>query len=137
MCDWFLNRYLILIKILGGAPSAATEADEAFCLGLNEECPRCGESGLDMDDINRHNSSVRLTVYDVRKQHIACCNDAKKQRAHEARKSKSAAAARAKEMKQGEQEEVQQLAAWEFLGSDTSQLWLLEESNLKVRAEYE
>ena len=119
----------------GGAPSARVEAEEAFCLGLNEECPKCGQNGLSEIDIRESKASCtseKGSVYEIRKAHLKACTDKAAHRAHETQKAKKAAKESEKAQKRSEQDEVQQLATWEFLGADTSQLWLLEDNNLKV-----
>lgn len=106
-------------------------AEETFWLGLSEQCPRCGSDGFG-DSLNlRANNS---TVYDIRKEHLKKCTDtkahaafAKEQKANSKRQAK-------KDAKSVLQDESQQLASWQFLGSDMTQLWLLEDNNLKKTA---
>lgn len=127
------------LALIGSAISAAAEAEEAFCLGLTENCPKCGRSGLNESDQasvaesqKKNKPGAKLTVYDIRKHHITACTDKALHRAYRNLKTTQEAAEKMKTEKMNSQEEVQQLAAWEFLGADTTQLWLLENNNLRV-----
>ena len=105
-----------------------------------ENCPKCGRSGLEEEDqsataggVKAKKTGAKITVYDFRKNHITACTDKALHMAYRKRKAAQEALEIKKKEKLSAQEEVQQLAAWEFLGSDTSQLWLLEANNLRVR----
>ena len=53
------------------------------------------------------------------------CTDDGKQAAHKAKLQKAKDIAEMKEKRQTAQEDVQTVAAWQFLGAKTDQLWLL------------
>ena len=99
--------------------------ERAFCLGLVEECPRCGADGLEFTEgADARRDSV---VFESRCKHLQLCTDAASQAAYRSRKDTAQQRETAREEKKLAQEEVQQLAAWEFLGSNQNQLWMLEE----------
>ncbi len=107
-----------------GEPSARMQ-ERAFCLGLTEECPRCGADGLEFaegEDARRDS-----VVFESRCKHLQVCNDAAAHAAYRSRKELTQRREAAREEKALAQDEVQQLAAWEFLGANQSQLWMLEE----------
>lgn len=137
---YVISQYMSYILIDAGG-SADPDEGEAFCLGLIEICPKCGESGMEipeMIDATQKAISTKMrdgnTIYSIRKKHLAHCTDVRLHRAYEKRKQKEELNQSRKNAKLQSQEEVQQLAAWEFLGSNTTQLWLLEESNLRKKA---
>ena len=53
------------------------------------------------------------------------CTDDGKKAAHRAKLSKAKEVAEKKEKKENAQEDAQTVAAWQFLGAKTDQLWLL------------
>mmetsp|Transcript_2682 Transcript_2682/g.4029 ORF Transcript_2682/g.4029 Transcript_2682/m.4029 type:complete len:562 (-) Transcript_2682:123-1808(-) len=100
-------------------------AEAAFVMGLEDCCPRCGEGfeGYPDEEAQRH--------------HMMNCTDENKHKKH--RKTVQAAKehAAAAEQKRDKQAQAQSLASWEFLGGKTSQLYLLNNDQLKDIAQRE
>ncbi len=105
-------------------------------MGLTEACPRCGSDGLEIYDDSKQTKSKKEkpSVYDARKSHLNLCVDVMKHRAYKRKLEAESVSSRAKAARQQTQEEAQQLATWEFLGGDNTQLWLLDDVNLKKKA---
>jgi len=84
---------------------------------LSDVCPRCGLFCEDGDEAWEH---------------LKHCTDTKKHAIYQARLLKEK---KVKEHKKGleeKQEEVQNYASWEFLGSSTQNLWLLTDKHLQA-----
>jgi hypothetical protein len=94
------------------------DLEQAFLLGLADECPRCGESLEGYPD----EESQRL--------HLSTCDGALHTDKLAARQSKATARA----VQQEKQEQAQQLATWRLLGADSGQLFLLDRGALEKQA---
>lgn len=93
----------------------------AFVLGLSDECPHCGYALSEGDE-------------DEARRHLMECVDDEAKRGH-ARSKEAGRAKRAHAEEQlARQEDVQATAAWEMLGADSSQLFLLSETQLRGMA---
>eukprot|EP00039_Didymoeca_costata_P003332 m.66905 g.66905 ORF g.66905 m.66905 type:complete len:567 (-) comp11846_c0_seq1:272-1972(-) len=97
--------------------------EEAFCLGLVDACPRCGEDLSSFDD--------ELEM----RQHLMNCNDEKKIKAHTKKKAKEKVKEAKKQAQEDAQLDAQSTATWEMLGGKTEQLWMLTDSALHKQAE--
>eukprot|EP00607_Mallomonas_marina_P006134 CAMPEP_0182431510 /NCGR_PEP_ID=MMETSP1167-20130531/49736_1 /TAXON_ID=2988 /ORGANISM="Mallomonas Sp, Strain CCMP3275" /LENGTH=249 /DNA_ID=CAMNT_0024617929 /DNA_START=971 /DNA_END=1717 /DNA_ORIENTATION=+ len=97
------------------------EEEKAFLLGLVDSCPRCGESLEEYDD-------------EAQRRHLSECTDTDKHMSHAKRKAKAAEKEVKKQKRVDAQESVQARAAWEFLGAQTNQLWLLDDTQLRNQA---
>lgn len=93
--------------------------ESAFVLGLIDCCPRCGEMLEDYGD------------EDCQRQHLMNCTDEVKHSEFKAKVEKKRRRDEEKEEKKNSQMNIQTKAAWEFLGSKTSQLYLLDEVQLR------
>ena len=98
------------------------EKEASFFFGLSDVCPRCGEDFTEMED----EEEQRL--------HLLQCNDEKKHDLHKEKQKIQESKQKAKEEKRAAQESVQVEAAWQFLGANDSQLWLLDEGQIKKQA---
>jgi hypothetical protein len=96
-----------------------SEKEKAFVLGLIDCCPRCGEEFEDYPD----EEMTRL--------HLLNCTDENKHETYKRKLEKKQKSDLRKEEKANMQLSVQANAAWEFLGSKSSQLWLLDEVQLR------
>ena len=90
-----------------GVDSAMSE--EAFCLGLADECPRCGRPLKEF----RNEEGQRL--------HLRDCNDTREHAAHAAKKAAAMTQQEEREKGADAQQEAQAAAAWQFLGGNTEQ----------------
>jgi hypothetical protein len=95
------------------------ERERAFVMGLEDCCPRCGESFEGYPD----EESQRL--------HLMNCTDDMKHKRHKAEKQKVAEKSAAALGRQEKQAAAQAMAAWEFLGAKSSQLYMLEDQQLE------
>jgi len=93
--------------------------DEAFALGLSDECPRCGMSFLEIGDT------------EAQCQHLLQCTDVDAIKAHKKRKRKRKLEAEANEKRQEQQEDAESFATWQLLGSKQQALYLLTEDQLR------
>lgn len=104
-----------------GVDSAMSE--EAFCLGLADECPRCGRPLKEF----RNEEGQRL--------HLRDCNDTREHAAHAAKKAAAMTQQEEREKGADAQQEAQAAAAWQFLGGNTEQLWMLTDGALQTECE--
>ncbi|KAJ1459327.1 hypothetical protein M885DRAFT_511204 [Pelagophyceae sp. CCMP2097] len=95
----------------------------AFLLGLLDDCPKCGESFLDRDVLDRDDDSPRAA-------HFGGCLDAGKHAKHAAAVKAKAAKAETKATKQTMQETLQLKATWTALGAKEDDLHILADSTL-------
>lgn len=105
---------------------SAEEEENAFVMGLTDCCPRCGQF---FEKYRHEGEAQRL--------HLLQCGDIKKHAAHRALKVQAEDKQLAGEKRAAKQLEAQNLAQWEFLGAKSSQLYLLNDSQLKDVAERE
>lgn len=103
-----------------------SEKEAAFLLGLQDVCPRCGE---DLSEFAATKEGSELLA-----QHLMECLDEVKHKQHQKKTAKKLAKEEAKERRKEKQEDAQIHAAWQLFGSNTSQLWLLSEEQLKEEA---
>lgn len=101
---------------------STAESERAFILGLVDCCPRCGESFEGYPD------------EEAQRMHLAECTDTVKHTQHKEKESKAEQKVADKEKKRALQESAQTQAAWSFLGAQTSQLWLLDEDQVRSEA---
>lgn len=103
-----------------GDAAAKLRAEEAaFAAGLCDACPRCGV------ELGGHDDEQRA--------HLAACADGKQIAAHAAQKAAAQAKGAAKADQQRKQDDAEALAAWQFMGAKSEQLWLLSESQLEAQ----
>lgn len=95
--------------------------EDIFLLGLSDICPRCGE-GLD------HYGE------EEQRNHLMECTDKKKHAQYKNEKDIKKQKIEKLEEKKDIQEAAQRQAVWQFLGSNTSSLWLLEDDDLRNQA---
>jgi len=107
----------------GNRALSVEDEEKAFSLGLIDCCPRCGESFEDYED----EDSQRL--------HLVECMDDKKHAEFKAKRLEKLRKEQEMSMKADKQQSVQSRATWEFLGSETSQLYLLDDTQLRGLAE--
>lgn len=103
--------------------SKFNQEEKAFILGLIDECPRCGQ----IPEIERPEESDFI-------QHLNECVDKHLHAEYSKKKLQKEINAREKLEKQNKQDSVQTYAAWEFLGSNKEQLWLLDDEHLQREA---
>ena len=103
------------------AGRGSANSEQAFLLGLLDECPRCG---MLLEEFSE----------ELSKQHLRECTDEHKHQDYRAKKSATAAIAEAREAKKELQASVQSAAVWQFLGAQTEQLYLLDEVQLRKHA---
>ena len=96
------------------------EEEDAFVMGLVDCCPRCG---LFFEKYRNEGEAQRL--------HLMQCGDRKQHAEYQAQKRYVQEREAEREKNQAKQLEVQTLAQWEFLGAKSSQLYLLNDSQLK------
>ncbi|TFJ88403.1 hypothetical protein NSK_000752 [Nannochloropsis salina CCMP1776] len=90
-----------------------------FVQGLLDACPRCGEEvACKPEDREAH------------KDHLRGCHDEDKIEAHREKARKAEAHQADKEAKRAQQEDLQSLRTWEFLGGKEGELWLLTDGQL-------
>ena len=106
----------------GGGDVDQTTAEKAFMMGLSDVCPRCGEDFVEMGD------------EDEQRRHLAECTDEGKHKEHATKVAKKAATKNAQEARQEAQAAAQTHAAWQLMGASKSQLWLLNEEQLRAQA---
>lgn len=106
----------------GGGDVDQKTAEKAFMMGLSDVCPCCGEDFIEMGD------------EDEQRRHLAECTDESKHKEHSAKVAKKAATKNAQEARQEAQAAAQTHAAWQLLGANKSQLWLLNEEQLRAQA---
>mmetsp|Transcript_88595 Transcript_88595/g.171577 ORF Transcript_88595/g.171577 Transcript_88595/m.171577 type:complete len:341 (-) Transcript_88595:290-1312(-) len=97
-------------------------AEQAFALGLKDECPRCGLSFLEM---------VGQSGEDDQREHLMTCSDTNAIASNRAKKGEKAAAQALKEKAATAQADAEALATWHFMGAKPEQLWLLSEDQLQ------
>ncbi len=105
-----------------GAPLTDKELEKSFMMGLVDICPRCGE---DFTEIGDEEEQIR---------HLMDCVDEGKHKEHAKKKAEKVAATEKKESLKAKQDATQTHAAWQFLGASDSQLWLLEDDQLRSQA---
>ena len=99
------------------------EQEASFMRGLSDICPRCGEDFIECDD------------QDMIREHLLNCQDEGKHKQFQQKQAKEKEKKAKKAELENKQESVQTEAAWEFLGGKQSQLWLLDEDQLKRQAQ--
>eukprot|EP00993_Chasmostoma_nieuportense_P007669 NODE_934_length_1753_cov_7.199877_g876_i0.p1 GENE.NODE_934_length_1753_cov_7.199877_g876_i0~~NODE_934_length_1753_cov_7.199877_g876_i0.p1 ORF type:complete len:561 (-),score=123.61 NODE_934_length_1753_cov_7.199877_g876_i0:71-1699(-) len=99
--------------------------ERLFILGLRDHCPRCGES-MSMEGYPDE---------EAQQLHLLQCTDPTKAAAHKKRVAVAADLVAARAHTADLQSEVASGAAWEFLGGQATQLWLLSESLLRDQCE--
>jgi hypothetical protein len=97
-------------------------AENAFMMGLNDICPRCGEDFTEIGD------------EDEQRRHLMECTDEAKHKEHSKKMAKKEAVKLTKEEREEAQVAAQTHASWQFLGANKSQLWLLNEDQLRAQA---
>eukprot|EP00041_Stephanoeca_diplocostata_P037543 m.1424087 g.1424087 ORF g.1424087 m.1424087 type:complete len:564 (-) comp25059_c0_seq5:5-1696(-) len=107
-----------------GAEMSQAHAEDAFCLGLVDECPRCGKPLVEFAD----DDSAMF-------RHLRECTDARAHKAHAQRKAAAAEQAEAAAKKADAQHELEGHAAWQFLGGNTTQLWMLTDGAIRKECE--
>jgi hypothetical protein len=95
--------------------------EDVFLLGLSDICPRCGEGLEHYGEEEQRN-------------HLMECTDKKKHAQYNNEKNLKKQKIEKLEQKKDTQEEAQRQAVWQFLGSNTSSLWLLEDNDLRNQA---
>lgn len=95
--------------------------EAAFILGLVDCCPRCGDMLEEFSD-------------EEARRHLMDCSDTTKHKAHAAKVMEKKKQEEAKAAKAAKQEAAQDMATWQFLGAKTSQLWLLDDEQLRLQA---
>ena len=98
------------------------DEESAFTLGLSDCCPRCG---IELEECGDEEASRR---------HLMECNDENAHRVHKTKKEKARKSEMDRVERENRQEDLQTRAAWELLGADSSQLFLLNESQLRSMA---
>lgn len=98
------------------------ESERAFMLGLVDCCPRCGE---DLEGYHDEESQ---------REHLMNCTDTTKHAEHKKKVAEKVKKEEEKEAQRQKQEDAQTLAAWSLLGSNSSQLWLLDAEHVRQRA---
>jgi len=96
--------------------------EELFLRKLIDECPRCGEIPEDGS-------------YESLSHHLQNCNDSNKHSEYAKRKRELEEEKNAKQGKITKQEDMQTMKAWEYLGSEQSQLYLLSAAALRKKCE--
>ena len=109
-------------KRSGGDQLSAETTEAAFMMGLSDVCPRCGEDFAEIPE-------------EEQRMHLVECTDTQKHRAYSTKKTEESSKNVIKEKRQKAQEQAQTQAAWQFLGASTTQLWLLNEDQLRIQAE--
>jgi hypothetical protein len=95
------------------------EADAAFLMGLVNECPRCGISLADLEDQDEMD-------------HLQNCNDDEGKISANKRKKEALEGAKSqKRQRQELQDDVAAKAAWQLLGSENEDMWLLTDGALE------
>jgi hypothetical protein len=96
--------------------------EKAFVLGLIDVCPRCGESLEEFES------------EDACREHLLLCNDSDKHASYSRKQKAEQQNEEARKQKVFKQEAAQNQAAFTFLGSHNSQLWLLDDDQVRHRA---
>lgn len=109
-------------KRAGAGEGDPTTQEAAFMMGLSDVCPRCGEDFTEVLD------------EEEQRRHLMECTDEGKHRAFESKKAKTTKKKADLEAKQEAQRAAQTQAAWQLLGANTSQLWLLDADQLRAQA---
>jgi hypothetical protein len=105
----------------GSAGSSGAQEEQAFMLGLTDDCPRCGVS-------------LEQFSEELAQQHLRQCTNSQKHAQHAAKKNAHAQAVAKKQSQQDKQASVQGAAAWQFLGGNQEQLYLLDDAQLQRQA---
>lgn len=95
--------------------------EDAVRAGLSDICPRCGEMLDGENDI----------------EHLMQCNDIEKHKSYKEARTKLAKKEKQRNEKMEQQQSAQELAMWNFLGKKQSQLWLLDDAQLRQIAQQE
>lgn len=98
------------------------DLEQSFLFGLCDMCPRCGEDFTEIDD----EAAVS--------HHLMNCNDENKHRVFQRQQAKAQKKQNRKEEKQQVQDNAATEAAFQFLGAQDGQLWLLDEDQLQREA---
>ena len=109
----------------GGAGNEE-EADlaRAFAAGLADECPKCG---VDFADLLREGVPAEV--------HLMTCNDERSRAEQRAKREARRERDRAREEARAGQDDAEARAAWDFLGRNDDQLYLLSEGQLRKEVE--
>ncbi|OEU15868.1 hypothetical protein FRACYDRAFT_240564 [Fragilariopsis cylindrus CCMP1102] len=95
------------------------DADAAFLMGLVNECPRCGISLAELEDQDEMD-------------HLQNCNDDEGKISANKRKKEALEGAKSqKRQRQELQDDVAAKAAWNLLGSENEDMWLLTDGALE------
>jgi hypothetical protein len=94
---------------------------QAFADGLADECPKCG-----VDFAELMNEGITTEA------HLMNCNDEKAHRKQKTKKEAKQKKESEKEEAQATQNDAESMAAWEFLGKNNDQLYLLSEGQLQT-----
>lgn len=103
-----------------GRAEAALAAESLFVLGLVDACPRCG---FEPSGIAARKEELQA--------HLDSCTDKRAHSAHAHRMAGLEAKRSRKEALEEAQEEAGNLAAWQYLGGSTQQMWLLTDRQLE------
>lgn len=97
-------------------------AEASFLMGLSDVCPRCGEDFTESVD------------EEEQRRHLMECTSDVKHAAHQRKQQVTESAKAAREKRADAQVAAQTQAAWQFLGANNTQLWLLDEDQLRTQA---
>ena len=106
------------------------EDEQAYCLGLIDACPRCGEYLESYSKANKRDKT-ELTPQRI---HLNHCNDSKKHAEYNAKQAKKSKQELKKHTKIELEEDTEGLAAWEFLGSKEGDMWRLTDKQIDMHA---
>lgn len=98
------------------------DLEQSFLFGLCDICPRCGE------DFTESYDETAVS------HHLMNCNDENKHRVFQRQQAQTQKKQNRKEVKQQAQENAATEAAFQFLGAQDGQLWLLDEDQLQREA---
>jgi hypothetical protein len=102
--------------------TGSVDLEKALVLGLVDVCPRCGESLEDFES------------EDACREHLLLCTSEEKHAAYARRKESAARQDESRRKKLESQETAEAQAAFTFLGAHDSQLWLLNDEQIRHRA---
>lgn len=106
------------------------EEEQAFCLGLIDACPRCGEFLESYSKVNKKDKNE----LSPQRMHLNQCNDKKAHLKYQLQKEKKLEKEKKKQKLVEKQEDVEGLATWEFLGSKESDMWRLTDQQINMHA---
>lgn len=102
--------------------SGSVDLEKALVLGLVDICPRCGES---LEEFESEEAC---------REHLLLCTNEEKHAVYSNKQKLQRHKEEVKEQKRSAQEEAQTQAAFTFLGAQDSQLWLLNDEQVRRRA---